>query len=109
MIEINNNCNLIICLLIIASIIILIVFLNWYVNCQTNKKVVRQWVDQVEKCKIDRYEKKYRGLERWEIKDRLNNGNQIVMVRDLPDDIAEEIMDYSLKLIEENTKWKLKN
>lgn len=104
MIEFNNNCNLIICLLIIASIIILIVFLNWYANYQTNKKVVRQWVDQVEKCKIDRYEKKYRGLERWEIKDRLNNGNQIVMVRDLPDDIAEEIIDYSLKLIEEKMK-----
>lgn len=101
MIEVNNNCNLIICLLIIASIIILIVFLNWYANCQTNKKVVRQWVDQVEKCKIDRYEKRYEGLKRWEIKDRLNNGNRIVRVCDLPDDIAEEIIDYSLKLIEE--------
>lgn len=101
MIEVNNNCNLIICLLIIASIIILIVFLNWYANCQTNKKVVQQCY---EKCKIDRYEKKYMGLERWEIKDRLNNGNRIVMVCDLPDDIAEEIMDYSLKLIEEKMK-----
>ena len=59
---------------------------------------------QLEKCKIDRYKKKYRGLERWEIKDRLNNGNRIVMVCDLPDSIAEEIMDYSLKLIEEEMK-----
>lgn len=70
---------------------------------QTNKEVTR-WGDRVEKCKIDRYEKKYRGLERWEIKDRLNNGNRIVMVCDLPDDIAEKIMDYSLKLIEEEMK-----
>lgn len=44
------------------------------------------------------------GLERWEIKDRLNNGDRIVMVCDLPEDIAEEIMDYSLKLIEEKMK-----
>lgn len=35
---------------------------------------------------------------------RLNYGNRIVMVCDLPDDIAEEIMDYSLKLIEEKMK-----
>ena len=108
MIEINNNCGLIICILILVSIFSIILFLNWYATYQTNKEVTR-WGDRVEKCKIDRYEKKYRGLERWEIKDRLNNGNRIVMVCDLPDDIAEEIMDYSLKLIEEKMKWKLKN
>lgn len=103
MIEVNNNCDLIICILILVSIFSIILFLNWYATYQTNKEVTR-WGDRVEKCKIDRYEKKYRGLERWEIKDRLNNGNQIVMVRDLPDSIAEEIMDYSLKLIEEKMK-----
>lgn len=103
MIEINNNCGLIICILILVSIFSIILFLNWYVTYQTNKEVAL-WGDRVEKCKIDRYEKKYRGLERWEIKDRLNNGNRIVMVCDLPKDIAEEIMDYSLKLIEEEMK-----
>ena len=103
MIEVNNNCGLIICILILVSIFSIILFLNWYATYQTNKEVTR-WGDRVEKCKIDRYEKKYRGLERWEINDRLNNGNRIVMVCDLPDDIAEEIMDYSLKLIEEKMK-----
>ncbi len=91
--------NLIINLLIIASIITLIVFLNWYADRQTNKKVVRQWG---EKCQIDRYEKSYyEELKIWEIKDRLNNKNPIVGVYGLPGDIAEEIMDYSLKLIED--------
>lgn len=33
--------------------------------------------------------------------DWLNNTRQIVSVYDLPDSIAEEIIDYSLKLIEE--------
>lgn len=103
MIGVNNNCGLIICILILVSVFSIILFLNWYATYQTNKEVAR-WSDRGEKCKIDRYEKKYRGLERWEIKDRLNNGNRIVMVRDLPDDIAEEIMDYSLKLIEEKKK-----
>lgn len=103
MIELNNNYGLIICILILVSIFSIILFLNWYATYQTNKEVTR-WSDRVEKCKIDRYEKKYRGLERWEINDRLNNGNRIVMVCDLPDDIAEEIMDYSLKLIEEKRK-----
>ncbi len=56
MIEVNN-CKLIICALIIASILIITLFLNWYANYQTNKEVARQQVDQVEKCKIDRYEK----------------------------------------------------
>ena len=99
MIEVNNNCNLIICLLIIASIITLIVFLNWYTNRQINKKVVRQWV---EPCKIDRYEKEYyEGLGIWQIKDRLSNKNPIVIVCNLPEDVAEKIVDYSLKLIEE--------
>lgn len=102
MIEVNNNCNLIICLLIIASIITLIVFLNWYTNRQINKKVVRQWV---EPCKIDRYEKEYyEGLGIWQIKDRLSNKNPIVIVCNLPEDVAEKIVDYSLKLIEEKTK-----
>lgn len=102
MIEVNNNCNLIICVLIIASILIITLFLNWYANYQTNKEVARQGVDRVEECKIDRYEKSYYEiLEIWEIKDRLNNGNPIVGVYGLPEDIAEEIIDYSLKLIEE--------
>lgn len=103
MIEVNNNCGLIICILILVSVFSIILFLNWYATYQTNKEVTR-WGDRVEKCKIDRYEKKYRGLERWEIKDRLNNGNRIVMVCDLPDSIAEKIIDYSLKLIEEEMK-----
>lgn len=102
MIEVNNNCKLIICALIIASILIITLFLNWYANYQTNKEVARQRVDQVEECKIDRYEKSYYEiLEIWVIKDRLNNGNPIVSVCGLPKDIAEEIMDYSLKLIED--------
>ena len=103
MIEVNNNCDLIICILILVSVFSIILFLNWYATYQTNKEVTR-WGDRVEKCKIDRYEKKYRGFERWKIKDRLNNGNRIVMVCDLPDDIAEKIIDYSLKLIEEEMK-----
>ena len=87
------------CLLIIASIIIITAFLNWYANYQTNKKVVQQCF---ENCKIDRYEKtQYKQLELWELKDRLNQTRAIVSVYDLPDDIAEEIIDYSLKLIED--------
>lgn len=105
MIEVNNNYNLIICVLIIASILIIILFLNWYANYQTNKEVVRQWVDQVEKCKIDRYEKKYfRQLGKWQIIDRLNDSQSIVIIYDLPKDIGEEIIDYSLELIEEKMK-----
>lgn len=93
---------IIICLLIIAAIVIITVFINWYTNRQTNKKVAPQWG---EKCKIDRYEKSYyEELGIWEIKDRLNNGNPIVGVYGLSGDIAEEIMDYSLKLIEEKMK-----
>lgn len=103
MIEVDNNCGLIICILILVSVFSIILFFNWYATYQTNKEVAR-WGDRVEKCKIDRYGKKYRGLGRWEIIDRLNNGNRIVMVCDLPDDIAEEIIDYSLKLIEEEMK-----
>lgn len=96
---------IIICLLIIVAIVIITLFFNWYANHQSNKEVVRQCVDQVEKCKIDRYEKSYyEELGIWEIKDRLNNGNPIVGVYGLPGDIAEEIMDYSLKLIEEKMK-----
>lgn len=92
---------IIICVLIIASIIIITVFLNWYADRQTNK-VVRQWGERSEKCKIDRYEKtQYKQLELWELKDRLNQTRAIVSVYDLPDDIAEEIIDYSLKIIEE--------
>lgn len=92
---------IIICVLIIASIIIITVFLNWYADRQTNK-VVRQWGERSEKCKINRYEKRcYEGLGIWQIVDRLNNTRQIVSVYDLPDSIAEEIIDYSLKLIEE--------
>lgn len=99
MIEVNNNCRLIICVLILVSIFSIILFLNWYANRQTNKKVVRQCY---EKCQIDRYEKtQYKQLKLWELKDRLNQTRAIVSVYDLPDSIAEEIIDYSLKLIEE--------
>lgn len=90
---------IIICLLIIAAIIIITVFLNGYANRQANKKVVQQCV---EKCKINRYEKRYyENLGIWEIKDRLNITRPMVSVYNLPDDIAEEIIDYSLKLIED--------
>lgn len=52
--------------------------------------------------KIDRYEKtQYKKLKLWELKDRLNITRPIVSVYNLPDDISEEIIDYSLKLIEE--------
>lgn len=79
---------IIICLLIIATIIIITVFLNWYANRQTNKKLVQQYV---EKCKTDRYETKYyKWLKKWEIVDKLNNSQPIVIVYDLPEDIAEE-------------------
>ena len=90
---------IIICSLIIASIItIIIIFIDWNANRQT-KKVVQQCY---KKCKINRYEKRcYEGLGIWQIVDRLNNTRQIVSVYDLPDSIAEEIIDYSLKLIEE--------
>lgn len=105
MIEVNNNCKLIICALIIASILIITLFLNWYANYQTNKEVARQRVDQVEKYKIDRYEKKYfRKLRKWQIIDRLNDSQSIVIIYDLPKDIGEEIIDYSLELIEEKMK-----
>ena len=102
MIEVNNNCRLIICVLILISIFSITLFLNWYANYQTNKKVVRQWINP---CKINRYEKEYyEGLGIWQIKDRLSNKNPIVIVCNLPEDVAEEIVDYSLKLIEEKTK-----
>lgn len=92
---------IIICLLII---IIITVFINWYATRQT-KKVVREWVNYTEDCKIDRYEKKYhKWLKEWEIVDRLNNSQPIVIVYDLPDDVAEEIIEYSLKLMEEKMK-----
>lgn len=90
---------IIICSLIIASIItIIIIFIDWNANRQT-KKVVQQCY---KKCKINRYEKtQYKQLKLWELKDRLNQTRAIVSVYDLPDSIAEEIIDYSLKLIEE--------
>lgn len=89
---------IIICSLIIASIIIIIIFINWNANRQT-KKVVQQCY---ENCKIDRYEKThYKQLELWELKDRLDITRPLVTVYNLPDDIAEEIIDYSLKLIED--------
>lgn len=90
---------MIIILLTLASILIIILFYNWY---QTNKmeNVVHEL--GVEGCKIDRYEKtRYKRLELWELKDRLNQTRAIVSVYGLPDDIAEEIIDYSLKLIGE--------
>ena len=104
MIEVNNNCGLIICILILVSVFSIILFLNWYATYQTNKEVTR-WGDRVEKCKIDRYEKKYfRRLGKWQIIDRLNDSQSIVIIYDLPKDIGEEIIDYGLKLIEEKGK-----
>lgn len=58
MIKVNNNCGLIICILILVSVFSIILFLNWYATYQTNKEVAR-WGARVEKCKIDRYEKIY--------------------------------------------------
>ena len=90
---------IIICSLIIASIIIITVFIGWYTIHQKSKKVVQQCY---EKCKINRYEKRYyENLGIWEIKDRLNITRPMVSVYDLPYDVAEEIIDYSLKLIED--------
>lgn len=87
---------MIIILLTLASILIILLFYNWY---RTNKM---ENVVCVEGCKIDRYEKtQYKQLKLWELKDRLNQTRAIVSVYDLPDSIAEEIIDYSLKLIEE--------
>lgn len=90
---------MIIILLTLASILIITVFIDWYTTHQKSKKVVQQCY---EKCKINRYEKtQYKQLKLWELKDRLNQTRAIVSVYDLPDSIAEEIIDYSLKLIEE--------
>lgn len=90
---------MIIILLTLASILIILLFYNWY---QTNKMENVVHEVGVEGCKIDRYEKtQYKQLKLWELKDRLNQTRAIVSVYDLPEDIAEEIMDYSLKLIEE--------
>ena len=63
MIEVNNNCGLIICILILVSVFSIILFLNWYATYQTNKEVTR-WGARVEKCKIDRYEKKIYGVRK---------------------------------------------
>lgn len=41
MIEVNNNCELIICVLILVSVFSIILFLNWYATYQTNKEVTR--------------------------------------------------------------------
>ena len=93
---------MIIILLTLASILIILLFYNWY---QTNKmkNVVHEVC--VKGYKIDRYEKtQYKQLKLWELKDRLNQTRAIVSVYDLPDSIAEEIIDYSLKLIEEKMK-----
>lgn len=58
-----------------------------------------------EDCKINRYEKKqYPRLKLWEIKDRLDSTRPIISIYNLPDSIAGEIIDYSLKLIEEKRK-----
>lgn len=87
---------MIIILLTLASILIILLFYNYY---QTNKM---ENVVHEEGCKIDRYEKtQYKQLELWELKDRLNQTRAIVSVYNLPDSIAEEIIDYSLKIIEE--------
>lgn len=79
-----------------------LLFYNYY---QTNKmeNVVHEVC--VKGCKIDRYEKThYKQLELWELKDRLDITRPLVTVYNLPDDIAEEIIDYSLKLIEEGER-----
>ena len=90
---------MIIILLTLASILIILLFYNWY---QTNKMENVVHEVGVEGCKIDRYEKtQYKQLKLWELKDRLNQTRAIVSVYNLPDSIAEEIIDYSLKLIEE--------
>ena len=94
--------NMIIILLTLASILIILLFYNYY---QTNKmeNVVPEVC--VKGCKIDRYEKtQYKQLELWELKDRLDITRPLVTVYNLPDDIAEEIIDYSLKLIEEGER-----
>ena len=99
---------MIIILLTLASIIIIILFYNYYHTHQINKKVVQEWVNYTEDCKINRYEKKqYKQLELWEIKDRLNNTRPIVSVYALPDDIAEEIIDYSLEIIQRKGDGKI--
>lgn len=88
-----------------CSIIIILLFYNYYHTQQINKKVVQERVNYTENCKINRYEKKYsRWLKKWEIVDKLNNSQPIVIVYDLPKDIAEEIINDSLKLIEEKRK-----
>lgn len=93
---------MIIILLTLASILIVILLYNWYQNNKM-ENVVHEVC--VEGCKIDRYEKSYyEELGIWEIKDRLNNKNPIVGAYGLPKDIAEEIMDYSLKLLIEGKK-----
>ena len=93
---------MIIVLLIIVSITIVIMFIGWYAIYYKNEKVMQQCCED---CKIDRYEKKYfRELGKWQIIDRLNDSQPIVIIYDLPKDIGEEIIDYSLKLIEEKRK-----
>lgn len=97
--------TMIIILLTLAGIIIILLFYNYYHTQQINKKVVQERVNYTENCKINRYEKKYsRWLKKWEIVDKLNNSQPIVIVYDLPKDIAEEIINDSLKLIEEKRK-----
>ncbi len=96
---------MIIILLTLASIIILILFYNYYHTRQINKKVVQEWVNYTEDCKINRYEKKqYPRLKLWEIKDRLDPTRPIISIYNLPDGIAEEIIDYSLELIQRRNK-----
>lgn len=97
--------NINIILLTLASIIIILLFYNYYHTQQINKKVVQKWVNYTEDCKINRYEKKqYPRLKLWELKDRLDPTLPIISIYNLPDGIAEEIIDYSLKLIEEKRK-----
>lgn len=51
---------------------------------------------------ITRYEKIHlKKLKIWELRDRLNNEAPLLTLYHVPDSIAEEIIDYSLKLIEE--------
>lgn len=50
---------------------------------------------------ITRYEKIHlKKLKMWELHDRLNNEIPILRLYNVPDDLAEEIIDYTLELIQ---------
>lgn len=96
---------MIIILLTLAGIIIIILFYNLYQTHQMKNRIYEQ-VNPTEDCKINRFVKtQYKQLKQWEIKDRMRDVKPIVVcVRNVPEDIAEEIITYSLKLMEEKMK-----